>query len=142
MKNLILPLLFVGAIATATAQKNENRRNDRKEFANNMSPETMASIQAKKMTLALDLSDQQEQEVEQVLLQSTIARKESNVEKKDRKEMTKADRASMMEARLDNQIATKRALKDILNEKQYEKFEKMKKDRVRKGMNKNRVKRS
>jgi len=125
MKNLILPILMILAVATTQAQKRSDRAENRKELGMKMEPQEIASIQAKKMTLQLDLSDKQEAQVEKLLTANAAKRKELMASRADRKEMSKEEKLAMAEQRMDEKIATKRAMKDILNAEQYEKFEKM-----------------
>jgi len=113
------------AVATTQAQKRSDRAENRKELGMKMEPQEIASIQAKKMTLQLDLSDKQEAQVEKLLTANAAKRKELMASRADRKEMSKEEKLAMAEQRMDEKIATKRAMKDILNAEQYEKFEKM-----------------
>ena len=138
MKKLILPVLLMLIAFTTQAQTKQDRKNDRSERmerrgdrAANMDPEAMASVKAKKMTLVLDLSDKQEAQVEQVLMENAMKRKAAMVNKSNRKTLSKEEKLSLAEARLDQRIAVKRAFKDILNDEQYEKFEKMSHKRKR-----------
>lgn len=138
MKKLILPVLLMLIAFTTQAQTKQDRKNDRSERmerrgdrAANMDPEAMASVKAKKMTLILDLSDKQEAQVEQVLMENAMKRKAAMVNKSNRKTLSKEEKLSLAEARLDQRIAVKRAFKDILNDEQYEKFEKMSHKRKR-----------
>ncbi|SCX90997.1 hypothetical protein SAMN05192588_0219 [Nonlabens sp. Hel1_33_55] len=133
MKKLILPALLMLLAFTAQAQKNQDRdRGDRMEKriarAEKMEPEAMASMQAKRMTLALDLTNKQEAQVEKVMLNNAIKRKEmmaNRAANKENSKPSKEERMAMAEARMDQKIATKRAFKEILNDDQYTKFEKM-----------------
>lgn len=133
MKKIIAIVAIALMTVTAQAQRPADRKEDRKERVQNMNPEVIASVQAKRMTLALDLSDKQENEIEKVLLSNAVKRKAAMENKADRKEMSKEERAEMAEDRLNEQIATKRAMKQILNDEQYAKFEKMKDRRKGKG---------
>ena len=77
------------------------------------------------MTLALDLSDKQEVQVEKVLLANAVKRKEAMANREERKELSKEEKMTLAEARMDQKIATKRAFKDILDDEQYTRFEKI-----------------
>lgn len=135
--------MMVLAVATTQAQSTNDHAQNRDRTVKNMEPQDIAAIQAKRWTLALDLSDKQQAEVEKILLNNAIKRKELMVNKKDRKDLSKEEKQVLVEKHLDQKIATKRALKDILNEDQYEKFEQinLKKDR-NKGNREQRVRRA
>ena len=72
------------------------------------------------MTLHLDLNESQQSEVYSLNLKSAEARKAFMKARKDKKE----ERLKMANTKLDYQIATKRKMKEILNESQYAKWEK------------------
>jgi hypothetical protein len=88
MKNILLPLVFMLAIVTAQAQIKTDRSENRRVLAANLNPEDLASIQAKRMTLALDLSDNQEKEIEELLTAKRTNRKENKVTREDFKAMS------------------------------------------------------
>ena len=92
-------------------------------------PEEMAQLQTKKMTLDLDLTASQQREVSAINLENAKARKAKMESFKNRKENTerpsKEDILKMKNEKLDAQIATKKKMKAILNADQYEKFEKL-----------------
>lgn len=132
MKNFLLPLVMILAVATATAQKDTNRSEKRVEKMKQMEPKDIASFQAKKMTLALDLTDKQESQIEEVLFTAATKKKEAMKDLKKRNELSKQEKMALGEARMDEKIAMKRAFKEILNDQQYVEFEKMK---MKKGKN-------
>ena len=132
MKNFLLLLVMIFAIATATAQKDTNRSEKRVERMKQMEPKDIASFQAKKMTLALDLTDKQESQIEEVLFTAATKKKEAMKDLKKRNELSKQEKMALGEARMDEKIAMKRAFKEILNDQQYVEFEKMK---MKKGKN-------
>jgi hypothetical protein len=125
MKNILLPLVFMLAIVTAQAQIKTDRSENRRELAANLNPEDVASIQAKRMTLALDLSDNQEKEIAELLTARRTNRKENKVTREDFKAMSAEQKLAMKEKQMDERIAIKRAFKKILNDEQYTEFEKM-----------------
>jgi hypothetical protein len=88
MKNILLPLVFMLAIVTAQAQVKTDRAENRRVLAANLNPEYLAIIQAKRMTLALDLSDNQEKEIEELLTAKRTNRKENKVTREDFKAMS------------------------------------------------------
>ncbi|MEO6348306.1 MAG: hypothetical protein ABIO60_10405 [Aquaticitalea sp.] len=138
MKNLLMiAVALVTLNASAQERKQENHKGDMKdkmEMRQDMTPEEIAQLQTKKMTLHLDLSATQQSEVEKVLLAEAKDRKSKMEAFKVKKEAgdekrSKNDRLKMQNERLDHQIALKKKMKGILNADQYEKFEKMQEKR-------------
>ncbi|WP_298898042.1 DUF4890 domain-containing protein [uncultured Psychroserpens sp.] len=133
MKKLILiALAFVSLQAVAQdKQKKElkRERGARAEMMKDMSPEEIATITTKKMTLALDLTEKQQAQVKEVMLTQAETMKAKRNEReemkkeKGEKKISKEDRVKMMNQRLDDQIAMKKKMKSILTSEQYEKWE-------------------
>ncbi len=117
MKNaiLIMALIFT---AVSYGQRGEKRM----EARQSMTPQQEASIKSKKMALHLDLSEKQQNQVYDLLLEQAKDRPKK-MTKEEREKMSEEDRIAQMEARLDQQIATKRELKKVLSVEQFEKFE-------------------
>lgn len=90
-----------------------------------MSPEQMASIKSKKMTLALDLDANQQAKVETLFLEEAKDRAANKLTREERAKLTSAQKAAKMEEILEKRIAIKRQMKSILNDDQYARFEKM-----------------
>ena len=122
-------LLLVGA--TTMAQERSERRQHRGGMSD-MTPEQIATLQTKKMTLALDLSEAQQSQIQALNLENAKARKAKMEERKaskedgERKKPTSEERFAMQSARLDAQLAQKEEMKKILSEEQMAKWEKMK----------------
>lgn len=133
MKKLIVLVVLMAGI-TAMAQKPERERGDRGNMRD-MTPEQIATLQTKQMTLALDLTDAQQKEIQSINLENAVKRSEKMNEMKARKEsgeakkLTSEERYAMKTAMLDHQIAQKEKMKKILNKEQYMKWEKMKDNR-------------
>ncbi|MBD3662091.1 MAG: hypothetical protein HUJ11_08040 [Arenibacter algicola] len=133
MKKIVVLIVLMAGI-TAMAQKPERERGHRGDMKD-MSLEQIATLQTKQMTLALDLSDAQQNEIQSINLENAVKRSEKMDEMKARKEsgeakkLTSEERYAMKTAMLDHQIAQKEKMKKILNKEQYEKWEKMKKNR-------------
>jgi hypothetical protein len=113
MKNLVLSALLLMS-TLAIAQPGERGRKM-------PSPE----IQAKNMTLALDLSDKQEKEVFQLLTDQKSKMEKTKVSKEERRDLTSEQKNIQRTNMLDQKIAMKREFKKILSEDQYERWEKM-----------------
>jgi|TARA_R110000868_G_scaffold331148_1_gene592143 hypothetical protein len=133
MKKLVVLIVLMAGI-TAMAQKPERERGHRGDMKD-MSPEQIATLQTKQMTLALDLTDAQQKEIQRLNLENAVKRSEKMNEMKAKKEsgeakkLTSEERFAIKTAMLDHQIAQKEEMKKILNKEQYEKWEKMKKNR-------------
>ncbi len=139
MKNLMMIAIVLVSLCT-TAQTQKRDRGDRMEMRKDISPEEKAQLQSKKMTLKLDLTNQQQAEVEQIILQDAKIRQTKKEEfktlkaNKDGGKMSKEDRLAMANNRLDAQIEMKKKMKAILSADQYSKFESLQnKTRHRRG---------
>ncbi len=134
MKKLILIALALVTIqVSAQNKKQEFRKGDRMERGQRMSdftPEEMAQLQTKKMTLDLDLTEAQQKQVEKLNLENAKERKAKmearQAKMKDGKgeKPSKEERLIIMNERLDKQMEMKKKLKNILNEEQLKKWEK------------------
>jgi hypothetical protein len=124
MKNLLWSALLL--ISTfAMAQPGE--RGDRGE-RRMPSPE----VQAKRMTLALDLSEKQEKQVLQLMTDQKASMDQTRLTKEERKELSPEQKEAQAVKMLDKKIEMKRKLKKILSEEQYERWEKMMAKRAQK----------
>ncbi|WP_142783997.1 hypothetical protein [Changchengzhania lutea] len=141
MKKLIMiAIAFVG-LQTIAQQRPERPNRERAEKMSNMSAEDAATLKTKKMTLHLDLNESQQSKIYKLNLENVKKRKTFMAARKARKESdnatkpTQEERLQMMNAKLDHQIATKQQMKTILNEAQYEKWERaqMKMSQKKKG---------
>lgn len=147
MKKLIIIALVLVTVQV-TAQERNNRQNkergERNERFQDYTPEEMATLQTKKMTLHLDLTKSQQKEIQKLNLENAKERKVKMDARKSQKEgdefqkPTKEERLKMMNERLDNQIAMKNKMKNILNEDQFAKWEQLQQDMKNKMMAKNR----
>lgn len=135
MKNLLLIALAVVTLnVNAQERKKDGQKGamkERMEMRQDMTPQEMASLQRKKMTLQLDLTEKQQKEVESILLEEAKTRKAKMADRKakmgktDGVKPSKEERLKLINERLDHQIEMKKKMKSILNAEQYEKFEVM-----------------
>ncbi len=131
MKKIILIALLVIASQVNAQQKEyaNNMRGDRSERFSDMTPDEIATLQAKKMTLRLDLNESQQKEIKKLILENASSRKskmEAFKAKKESGEMakpSKEERLKMMNERLDKQIEMKAKMKKILSDEQYAKWQ-------------------
>ncbi|WP_046746241.1 hypothetical protein [Kordia zhangzhouensis] len=134
MKNILYALAIVFTLNVAAQEGNERheqheRREMKKEFLQKLTPEQIATLKTKKLTLALDLSEAQQQRILALTTAEAKQRKAKmealQVKKEKGEKPTEAERYQHMNERLDAQIALKKEMKNILSKEQYEKWEKM-----------------
>ena len=122
MKKWIMTcLLFAGLSAAAQhASREGHGRRQMQEF----SAEQMATLQSKKMMLALDLSSNQQQELETLLSKRIGQRRQMrHARQKDSASLANPQkRYQLISERLDSEIAFRQELKIILNESQYDQW--------------------
>lgn len=132
MKNALLIAMALIAIQVSAQERNQrpNReRSPRMERMQNLTPEEMATLQTKKMTLHLDLNETQQRAVQKLNLQNATERKarmdarKAKMESGSMEKPSKEERLKMMNDMLDHKIAMKAKMKDILNADQYAKWE-------------------
>ncbi|SEK71784.1 hypothetical protein SAMN04488008_10222 [Maribacter orientalis] len=119
-----MAILVMAAISvTAQDHNKKGKRGDMKD----LTPEQVATLQTKKMTLALDLNESQQSKIKSILTEDAKARK-SKMEafkEESKKVMTTDEKYTRQNERLDHQIARKKEMKSILTPEQFEKYEKM-----------------
>lgn len=142
MKNLIMVALVLFALQVNAQKKEHHNKQDRHQKMENISAEDMATLQTKKMTLALDLNSSQQAQVKALNLENATKRKEMMATRKARKDSgeakkpTQEQRLKMANSKLDHKIAMKAKMKNILNKEQYAKYEKSQARMAMKGKNK------
>lgn len=129
MKTWILAMTMTMMGLTLNAQ-------EKRERPAPLTTEQRAELQAKRMTLALDLNEQQQKEVGKLLLekgkQKQALRKQYMANRKAGKKMTADERFAMKSHILDEKIKMKEAMQQILTPEQLNKFAKMKEQRKEK----------
>ena len=140
MKNIasILVLIFVFTF-TIQAQK-------KRGYKQQLTIKQQTSLKVKQMTLVLDLSDKQQQQVTP-LLRAAIAFRQAAMKKrkearKQKKRPSSDEIYAIKSQVLDNKISMKRNMKNILNATQFETFKKMYKQRMKKKKGKEQRQRS
>lgn len=139
MKKLIMILIAVATLQVSAQDQKSAMKKERISSKMDYSPEEMAQLQSKKLTLKLDLNSKQQKEVSALFLeqfQMRQSKKEAYLQakaKEDNKSFSKEERFKMANARLDQQIELKKKMKNILSEEQYKKWGKMNERRSRKG---------
>ncbi len=130
MKKLVKIIVLVFAFTlTVQAQKKKGNKGSK------LTIEQQTTLAVKKMTLALDLSDKQQQQIKPIVMAKMTDRKDFIEKRKASKENnqkpTSDEIFAIKNKQLDHQIMMKNSIKNILNEEQFEKFEKMHKSRTR-----------
>ena len=127
MKNIasILVLIFVFTFTIQAQKKKGNKQQ--------LTINQQTSLKVKQMTLVLDLSDKQQQQVNP-LLRAEIAFRQAAMEKRkearvEKRRPTSGEIYLIKSQLLDNKITMKRSMKNILNKTQFETFKKMYKQR-------------
>jgi len=121
---------------TMNAQVKKGNKRQASEFTS----EQIATLQAKKMALQIDLDANQQKAVHKILLKSAEERqnfrKENMQKRKDGIKPTSEERFNMENMRLEKQLAHKNEMKKILNKDQYEKWQKVQVLKMRQGKKK------
>lgn len=131
MKKLVMLLVAFATLQVSAQDQKKELKKQRPTSRMTYSPEEMAQLQSKKLTLKLDLDRKQQEDVSVLFLEQAKLRQSKNEaylkseEKAEVKTWSKEERFKMANARLDRQIETKRKLKTILSSDQYEKYAKM-----------------
>lgn len=121
MKKAMIILMALTTFAITAQHKNPDRKENRSQLRENLTPEQRAELHAKKMTLDLNLNETQQTQVRQLLLDMQENKPERPATKE---EMTPAQKFEAKNAMLDRRIAMKKAMKGILSEEQFSKWEK------------------
>ena len=142
-KVLVILIVFVGF--SAMAQKKRPHQ-PRKQLLESLDAEQIATLRTKKMTLALDLNQEQFEEVLQLNIAEATFHKEKRETRKatadDSKPSTASERFNMANARLNRQIAMQQQLKDILTDDQYTLWKELKLQRHANGKKRFNVRRN
>lgn len=122
-KVLLIGILLMGL--TGMAQDRRGHADFR--FYRDLTPEQAATLSSKRLALALDLTEEQRQKVMALNLKRAEDQKAvSQLRKEDRdggNTLNSDEKFNRMNAALDRQLAYKKAMKAILSEAQYKKWE-------------------
>lgn len=130
MKKIVfIALILIASQGNAQQNQRPNKeRGQRMERFSDMSPEEIAGLHTKKMTLHLDLNESQQKEIKKLNLENAVSRKTKMEAFKAQKQTgymqkpSKEERLKIMNERLDRQIEMKAKMKKILNDEQYAKW--------------------
>lgn len=128
MKKLATIIVLAIAVTfTANAQEKTVQKN--KQNGPQFTVEQHTELSVKRMTLALDLNEKQQNQIKPLLMAQATQRKTAMEKMKKARENkqrpTDEEIFAMKNQQLDNQIAMKNKMKEILTKEQFEKFEKM-----------------
>jgi len=126
-------LLAFTTFAITAQNKDADRREQRKEMKENFTAEQKAELRAKKMTLALDLNQSQQEKIKKVFLEMEATKPQRP---QNWKEMTDTQKFEAKNTMLDSRIAMKKEMKNILTEEQFTKWEKQQQHREQRFKNK------
>lgn len=124
MKTVVMALFLLFGL---TAMGQHEHRGPRHEKEVSLTPEQRAVLHTKQLTLALDLDEKQQKKIQEIFLTKEEARAERIAARKesDSREKDPEKRYERMNARLDEKIAHKKEMKEILTEEQFVKWEKL-----------------
>ncbi|WP_296312175.1 hypothetical protein [Winogradskyella sp. UBA3174] len=130
-KLLIIALAFFTLNGVAQGERTGNKnQKEMRQLMKYMSPEDVANLKSKKLTLKLDLDIDQQKQVHNLILEEARSkqkmRKNRETKKSENIKPTKDELVAFQNNRLDKKIELKRKMKTILTADQYAKFEKMK----------------
>lgn len=129
MKNFLLAGILLAGIAATAQERPEVKGSSDKAKFEQMSPKQRADLSLKEMTLKLDLTESQQKEFAKIISEKQATFEKRKAERKEAKTtratMTPEQRYEMKSKMLDEKIAMKARVKAILNEKQFEKWEKI-----------------
>lgn len=127
MKNWIIACFLLAGLGLS-AQQMPGRGYARGKMEK-FSASELASLQSKRMTLALDLTDAQENKLAELLTERIEKRRAMHQERRAQRDSTRTARPgpdfASAEARMDNEIAFRREIREILTEAQYENWKQM-----------------
>ena len=128
MKRLILAVVMLSGFLL-TAQEHDRFRH--KMGAKDMTPEQLATLKTKKLTLALDLTQAQQEVIQKLTLEQVQLQRSKRAEMQEKRKAdpdarpSKEERYQHQLARLDEMIAHKASMKEVLTEAQFEKWERL-----------------
>lgn len=112
-------IALMGLITLGAFAQNQKRGNQ-----SDMTPDQMAELQTKKMTLHLELTDAQQKKVynlnKEHAIEREARRKEMRTLREKGEKLAENNRFERKNTRLDAQLARQKEMKKILNETQYE----------------------
>ena len=119
---------MVGMTVLAQEKNRKQHRDGMEQFT----PEQRTELQVKKLTLELDLNESQQKDMKAFIADKNTKMEAHRTAMKAMKDKevkpTSDERFAMKSKMLDEQIATKKRMQKILNEKQFEKWTALKEE--------------
>jgi len=116
---------------------NAQQKNRPQKKGSDFTPEQVATLKVKQMTLDLDLNASQQKEMYTIMKSNAEERKTQMEERKQNREagvkLTSDEKYEMQVARLDKQIIQRTAIKNILSKDQFVEWEEIMKSRKKDG---------
>lgn len=137
MKKFLYAAIALLSLQAIAQDRPQQKRHPRMESLKKLSPEQMAELQTKRLTLDLDLTDAQQKEIQKInlehskTLKAKMDEREKKVESDEPKKLTDEERYEMMNDKLDKQIQYKRQMKSILTPDQYNKWESLREEKMK-----------
>ncbi len=128
-KSILLSALFLLSIVSFAQKQGPGKA------WSNFSPEQHATLQSKQLSLQLGLSEKQQKDVYNLLLKNAEEREKYREEMKTKREAGNPGDEEMFNRknqRLDHQLAMQKEMKKILDDKQFEKYLELQKERQQK----------
>lgn len=121
MKTWILALAMMMGITVCAQEKREQ-----------LKPEQRAELHVKKLTLDLDLTKEQQDDLKKFLTDKNKENEGYRSRREEGKKMSADERFALRNKMLDNKIAMKSKMKQLLRPEQFSKWESMKTERMQK----------
>ena len=127
MKKGLLVLIMMISVGIMAQHPNRQKRDDFRERHHQKSdftPQQMAELKSKQMTLHLDLNDKQQRAVKKLILSQAEMRQELMDQNKEDEKLSRDEMFEIKSKLLDEKIKAKNEMKSILTEEQFQKWEK------------------
>ena len=115
---ILVAFIFIGMMSFAQPSKRGHDMSPPMDKMANMSAENIATLMSKKMTLQLDLSENQQAEIYELILETTVKKRAQRANRPEGKP-SKEQHFEMQNKMLDDKIAFNKSIKAILNDAQY-----------------------
>ena len=121
MKNLCIIIMVLIGVSSFAQQKENHRRLMKERAGMNMTAEEKAILKSKQLTLALDLTERQQEEFQKLYVDRAEDRMKMREEMKDTAEdgKLKEEAFERMNTRLDKEIAFQQSIQKVLSPEQY-----------------------
>ena len=121
MKKVLLLFMTLSTFVLSAQNIDSKQRGNWSKTKTEYTPEQRAELRSKQMTLDLDLNNSQQVKVRELFLKTGQSSSKIGIK---RSEMTSDEKFEFQNAMLDQRIEMKKGLKEILNEDQFQKWEK------------------